>query len=151
MDRKDREAVTQAMEGYLQEALQHYQTAIAASHTPDLEAVFRIIALWFANHSNDTVNTTMLQFVQHAPSYKFLPLTYQITSRLGFGNPKFRSALLALVSKICVEHPHHSLLQIFALASAKLHPSRSNAMKQQQQQQHTAQPTTQKALAAQQL
>ncbi|CAM9772898.1 unnamed protein product, partial [Discosporangium mesarthrocarpum] len=51
--------------------------------------------------------------------YKFIPLTYQISSRVGSGDRSFRNCLHGLVLRLCREHPHHSLLQLLALANGE--------------------------------
>ncbi|CAM9924376.1 unnamed protein product, partial [Hapterophycus canaliculatus] len=57
---------------------------------------------------------------QQVPSYKFIPLTYQISSRVGStGDPSFRAYVHRLILRLCREHPHHSLLQLLALANGE--------------------------------
>lgn len=54
------------------------------------------------------------------PSYKFIPLTYQISSRVGSaGDKRFRACVERLILRLCLEHPHHSLLQLLALANGE--------------------------------
>ena len=127
--------------------------------------VFPVVNLWFANGHQPGVNSIIAdQIVPEVASYKFVPLTYQIFSRLGSnvntggasgsagGNcgdgsgggrtsggggdffasggrssggggrssggdpPSFQSVLKSLVLKLCCDHPHHTLPQLFALA-----------------------------------
>eukprot|EP00624_Nannochloropsis_granulata_P002745 evm.model.NODE_23824_length_21681_cov_83.114159.1 len=87
----------------------------------DLGPIFRVVALWFepGNADNPAVNAEMAQLVTEVPTYKFVPLIYQILSRLGSGTPEFSSAIETLVFRICREHPHHTLLQLFALRHGK--------------------------------
>eukprot|EP00611_Tribonema_gayanum_P014864 TRINITY_DN2637_c0_g1_i3.p1 TRINITY_DN2637_c0_g1~~TRINITY_DN2637_c0_g1_i3.p1 ORF type:complete len:1520 (-),score=404.55 TRINITY_DN2637_c0_g1_i3:1308-5348(-) len=117
MDQQERQAIKQAMESFLLEAVANYEETLACSTDQDLDAVFHLVSLWLSNHANEAVNKSILEFAAgRAPSYKFLPLTYQITSRIGFGTPLFRQALHAVVTKVAMDHPHHTLLQLFALA-----------------------------------
>jgi serine-protein kinase ATM len=113
-----RSAVYKSMETFLTEPLHNYQETLAYSPASDLKAVFRVVSLWLSNSSKDNVNNIMLELVQRVPSYKFLPLTYQIMSRVGSGTVSFRSALGALIVKMCTEHPYHSLMQLFAMANS---------------------------------
>ncbi|CAN0475949.1 unnamed protein product, partial [Ectocarpus sp. 8 AP-2014] len=54
------------------------------------------------------------------PSYKFIPLTYQISSRAGSADdPRFRACVHGLIRRLCLEHPHHSLLQLLALTNGE--------------------------------
>lgn len=62
---------------------------------------------------------TLLLLLQ-VPSYKFIPLTYQISSRVGLGDDgSFRAVVHKLILRLCREHPHHSLLQLLALANGE--------------------------------
>jgi len=60
--------------------------------------------------------------VNHVASYKFVPLAYQIFSRLGADEADphtptgFQTVLKQLMVRMCREHPHHVLPQLFALA-----------------------------------
>jgi serine-protein kinase ATM len=155
-----RSAVYKSMQTFLTEALHNYQEALAYSPANDLKAVFRVVSLWLSNSSKDNVNAIMLELIQRVPSYKFLPLTYQIMSRVGSGTVSFRSALAALIVKMCTEHPYHSLMQLFAMANSSKKSissdtaagSSGSARPSRQQRQsvsHSA--PTGKALAAQEL
>jgi serine-protein kinase ATM len=155
-----RSAVYKSMETFLTEALHNYQEALAYSPANDLKAVFRVVSLWLSNSSKDNVNGIMLELIQRVPSYKFLPLTYQIMSRVGSGTVSFRSALGALIVKMCTEHPYHSLMQLFAMANSSKKSissdtsagSSGSARQSKQQRQSVSQSTpTEKALAAQEL
>ena len=49
----------------------------------DLAVVFRLCQLWFQRSTEAGVNSQLAAAVQQTPSHKFLPLAYQIASRLG--------------------------------------------------------------------
>ena len=49
----------------------------------DLKVVFRLCQLWFQLSTTDIVNHEMALTIKDVPSRKFLPLAYQIASRLG--------------------------------------------------------------------
>lgn len=64
----------------------------------------------------------MLETINQVKSYKFLPLVYQIASRLGplketQGVVSFQYALTCLVKKLATEHPYHTVNQLLALAN----------------------------------
>jgi len=93
------------------------------SSEPDLDVVFQVVNLWFGNAAHAQVNDVLLQsVVNHVASYKFVPLAYQIFSRLGADEADphpptgFQTVLKQLMVRMCREHPHHVLPQLFALA-----------------------------------
>jgi len=94
---------------------------IGDDNDDDLGPIFRVVALWFepGNADNPAVNAEMAKLVTEVPTYKLVPLIYQILSRLGSGTPDFSSAIETLVFRICRDHPHHTLLQLYALRHGK--------------------------------
>ncbi|KAL9688831.1 hypothetical protein QQ045_033255 [Rhodiola kirilowii] len=61
-------------------------------------------------------------------SYKFIPLAYQIASRLGSskdgaGPHNFQFAVFSLVKKMAIDHPYHTIFQRFATRSRGMHRS----------------------------
>ena len=69
--------------------------------------------------TNAGVNIELEKDVESVPAYKFLPLFYQMVSRLSQASEKsgdgFQRLLRRLIVNIAKEHPHHSLFQLFAL------------------------------------
>ena len=67
------------------------------------------------------MNAAMLKAVDQLPSHKFLPLVYQLASRLSDIplTPKvsFQAVLFRLVLRMTNDHPHFTLYQLLALAS----------------------------------
>lgn len=104
-----------------------------------MDTVFSIVNMWLNNCSKFEVNDIMSTIIDRIPSYKFVSLTYQILSRLG-SSPSgsasipsssnsaklgqsaatigdgFSGLLSKMIMKLCSEHPHHTLPQLFALA-----------------------------------
>jgi ataxia telangiectasia mutated family protein len=63
-----------------------------------------------------------LGFELQVQSHKFIPLVYQIASRLGSskdapGPRSFQSALTCLLKKLAIEHPYHTMYQLLALSN----------------------------------
>ncbi|CAM6085267.1 unnamed protein product [Calypogeia fissa] len=107
---------------FLSIALENYRSCLYVSNKYDLRVVFRLISLWFNLSTNEHVMESMLETVEKVQSYKFLPLVYQIASRLGGskelqGHNNFQKALTFLLKKMATEHPYHCLYQLFALAN----------------------------------
>ncbi|KAG7478644.1 serine-protein kinase ATM [Solea senegalensis] len=86
--------------------------------------VFRLASLWLENADVRTVNDMMKKGVKQIPSYKFLPLMYQLAARMGTKitsiaeDTGFSDVLNDLICRTSQEHPHHTLFIIFALVNA---------------------------------
>uniref|UniRef100_A0A8C4HE84 non-specific serine/threonine protein kinase n=1 Tax=Dicentrarchus labrax TaxID=13489 RepID=A0A8C4HE84_DICLA len=87
--------------------------------------VFRLASLWLENADVKAVNDMMKKGVKLIPSYKFLPLMYQLAARMGTkmasgitDDTGFHDVLCDLIRRASLEHPHHTLFIIFALVNA---------------------------------
>ncbi|KAM7399540.1 hypothetical protein PAMP_018806 [Pampus punctatissimus] len=87
--------------------------------------VFRLASLWLENADVKAVNDMMKKGVKKIPSYKFLPLMYQLAARMGTKmatgiteDVGFHDVLSDLICRSSLEHPHHTLYIIFALVNA---------------------------------
>ncbi|KAG7226115.1 hypothetical protein INR49_018726 [Caranx melampygus] len=87
--------------------------------------VFRLASLWLENADVKAVNDMMKKGVKQIPSYKFLPLMYQLAARMGTKmaagiteDTGFHDVLSELIRQASLEHPHHTLFIIFALVNA---------------------------------
>ncbi|XP_076138976.1 serine-protein kinase ATM [Alosa pseudoharengus] len=88
--------------------------------------VFRLASLWLENADARSVNDVMGKGVTKIPSYKFLPLMYQLAARMGSKvsgglaseDVGFHSVLNELIYRASLEHPHHTLFIILALVNA---------------------------------
>jgi ataxia telangiectasia mutated family protein len=107
---------------YLLETLKNYGLAAHHGNKHDLSIVFRVCSLWFNNCDDQAVNhhiSTIALTQRHILTYKFLPLMYQIASRMGNTTSQFHRVIKNLLFNIAKEHPHHSLLQLFALKNGQ--------------------------------
>uniref|UniRef100_UPI003AAD459E serine-protein kinase ATM n=1 Tax=Centroberyx gerrardi TaxID=166262 RepID=UPI003AAD459E len=87
--------------------------------------VFRLASLWLENADVKAVNDMMKAGVRRIPSYKFLPLMYQLAARMGTKmapgvaeDVGFHDVLNDLICRSSLEHPHHTLFIILALVNA---------------------------------
>ncbi|XP_038141476.1 serine-protein kinase ATM [Cyprinodon tularosa] len=101
--------------------------------------IFRLASLWLENAEIKDVNDIMKTGVKQIPSYKFLPLMYQLAARMGTKmaagvseDTGFHEVLIDLICRASLEHPHHTLFIIFALVNAnkdesfcRMRPSKS--------------------------
>ncbi|XP_068241654.1 serine-protein kinase ATM isoform X2 [Palaemon carinicauda] len=108
-------------EEFLFLALQNYLKCLLVSHNYDLH-LYRTVALWTENLENTDINKLMNTYGIKIKSHKFVPLLYQLVARLTCVEDKkkqlFLKTLQNILERICLEHPHHSLPVVMALANA---------------------------------
>lgn len=125
-DAAERARVEESVEQFLGGALRSYGKVLALSPKAELAVVFRLLALWFSNQLEPDTNSVMADVISHVPSYKFVPLAYQIMSRIGgtsssstsSASSSFQRVLRSLVLRLCEQHPHHALVQLIALKNS---------------------------------
>uniref|UniRef100_H3CCZ5 Serine-protein kinase ATM n=1 Tax=Tetraodon nigroviridis TaxID=99883 RepID=H3CCZ5_TETNG len=106
---------------FLCKAVENYVQCLEEGEEHDTW-VFRLASLWLENGHVAAVNATMENGVKKIPSHKFLPLMYQLAARMGTKTVSedrgFHGVLFELISRACLEHPHHTLFIILALVNA---------------------------------
>ncbi|CAI0398621.1 unnamed protein product, partial [Linum tenue] len=122
MDKEEAEKLQDDRDNFLSLALEGYQRCLVIGDKYDVRVVFRLISLWFSLSSREKVISNMRQTIHEVQSYKFIPLVYQIASRMGnskdsIGPHDFQSALVSLVKKMAIDHPYHTIFQLLALAN----------------------------------
>jgi ataxia telangiectasia mutated family protein len=131
MDDRDMKSTKDALRQYLHTSVESYCTALKLCPTTIAanvsKHVFQLVSLWFKNclrtETKDIVNGLMRANALGIPSYRFVPLTYQLFSRIDTRRDEeandFQSILRDIVLKICTEHPYHGIIQLIALANGK--------------------------------
>ncbi|XP_029458325.1 serine-protein kinase ATM [Rhinatrema bivittatum] len=107
-------------QSFLCRAIENYISCLVCGEEHDMW-IFRLCSLWLENHLVFEVNDMMKQGAQKIPSYKFLPLMYQLAARMGTKKTeelKFHEVLNDLITRISMDHPYHTLFIILALANA---------------------------------
>ncbi|KAL6578562.1 hypothetical protein OROMI_008778 [Orobanche minor] len=99
MDKEEAEKLQQDRDNFLSIALEGYKRCLVIADKYDVRVVFRLVL-----------------------SCKFIPLVYQIASRLGSskdtqGPNTFQFALVSLLKKMAIDHPYHTIFQLLALAN----------------------------------
>ncbi|XP_071956069.1 serine-protein kinase ATM-like [Antedon mediterranea] len=113
---------------YLHKAVNWYLTCLMSSDENDIRT-FRVCSLWFDNANDPDVNHAIETALTKLESRKFLPLMYQLAARMTTkvnGKVKFHQVLLDVIRKTVVDHPHHTLPVILALANANRDTQLSN-------------------------
>jgi ataxia telangiectasia mutated family protein len=113
MDDADYKRLMQSRDTFMQQSLQNYLLALRASDNHDI-SVLRFFALWLENAEIAPANAVVSKYLPQVPSWKFVVLMNQLMSRLEHDNSGFQSSLKSLATRICSEHPHHSLHHLFA-------------------------------------
>jgi hypothetical protein len=131
MDDRDIRSMIDSLRQYLRMSVESYCTALKLCPTTIAanvsKHVFQLVSLWFKNcvraETNDIVNVLMKANALGIPSYRFVPLTYQLFSRIESMHDEelndFQNILRDIVLKICTEHPYHGIVQLVALANGK--------------------------------
>ncbi|KAM9038350.1 serine-protein kinase ATM isoform X1 [Sarcophilus harrisii] len=105
---------------FLCKAVENYISCLLSGEEHDMW-IFRLCSLWLENSAVSGVNSMMKKDGVKIPSYKFLPLMYQLAARMGtkmMGGLGFHEVLNNLIARISRDHPHHTLFIILALANA---------------------------------
>uniref|UniRef100_A0A4W5QBH6 non-specific serine/threonine protein kinase n=1 Tax=Hucho hucho TaxID=62062 RepID=A0A4W5QBH6_9TELE len=120
--------------------------------------VFRLASLWLENADVKTVNDMMRGGVNRIPSYKFLPLMYQLAARMGTKmsatvaeDVGFHGVLDELICLSCLEHPHHTLFIILALVNANKDESFSRSRLSKSTPRHSSQLDLERSEVAQRI
>ncbi|XP_024973398.1 serine/threonine-protein kinase ATM isoform X4 [Cynara cardunculus var. scolymus] len=122
MDREEAKKLQQDRDNFLSIALEGYKQCLVIGDKYDVRVVFRLVSLWFGLCTRQIVVNGMLSTIKEVQSYKFIPLVYQIASRLGSskdsqGPNTFQFALVSLLKKMAIDHPYHTIFQLLALAN----------------------------------
>eukprot|EP01063_Lacrimia_lanifica_P003407 TRINITY_DN11822_c0_g2_i1.p1 TRINITY_DN11822_c0_g2~~TRINITY_DN11822_c0_g2_i1.p1 ORF type:complete len:1549 (+),score=539.65 TRINITY_DN11822_c0_g2_i1:223-4647(+) len=124
---EDQERLEGDQDTYLLQAVKAYGIATLYSDRHDLVCTFRLAALWLQNDANDELHHHLTSFFgKLAAPHKFLPLAYQLVSRLATPTDvkaqAFQSALSVLLDRLVKAHPHHVLYHVSALANGDYLP-----------------------------
>lgn len=122
MDKEEAKKLQDDRDNFLNLALEGYKRCLVIADKYDVRVVFRLVSLWFSLSSRKNIVNSMLSTIDEVQSYKFVPLVYQIASRMGSskdspGPQSFQFALISLVKKMAMDHPYHTVFQLLALAN----------------------------------
>ncbi|XP_028656011.1 serine-protein kinase ATM [Erpetoichthys calabaricus] len=109
---------------FLCKAVENYINCLEFGEEHDVW-VFRLCSLWLGNSAVSEVNSMVENGIRKIPSYKFLPLMYQLAARMGSKMPGaategvgFHDVLNEVICRTSIDHPHHTLFIILALVNA---------------------------------
>ncbi|XP_033125672.1 serine-protein kinase ATM-like [Anneissia japonica] len=120
IDETELEAMADDKANYLHKAVNWYLKCLTCGDQNDIR-MFRVCSLWFDNASDADVNNAIECALGKLESRKFLPLMPQLAARMTtkeHGRVNFQKVLQDVIKKTVVDHPHHTLPIILALANA---------------------------------
>ncbi|KAJ7281510.1 hypothetical protein C8J57DRAFT_1559254 [Mycena rebaudengoi] len=113
-----------AREAFLAHAIDMYSRSLETSDAFDGDGAIRLCSLWFENFDvtdigfQDNVRVAL----DRVPSHKLLFLAHQLSARLSripdsaqTQETKNQENLQSVVKRMCMEHPFHSLYQVYSL------------------------------------
>lgn len=113
IDDADYQRLLNSRTTFVEQCLQNYMLALSASDEHDISTL-RFFALWFENADSKEANAIVQDHLSHVPSWKFVVLLNQLMSRLAADESIFQQLLKSLATRICADHPYHSLNYLFA-------------------------------------
>ncbi|KAK8518220.1 hypothetical protein V6N13_027695 [Hibiscus sabdariffa] len=122
MDKEEAQKLQDDRDNFLNLALEGYKRCLVIGDKYDVRVVFRLVSVWFSLSCRQDVVNNLLKTIDEVQTYKFVPLVYQIASRLGnirdgIGPNNFQFALVSLVKKMSIDHPYHTIFLLLALAN----------------------------------
>ncbi|PRP78734.1 putative ataxia telangiectasia mutated [Planoprotostelium fungivorum] len=118
LDRQENDKIQEDLKRFLEEAIDYYCKCLIYGETYNIRAIFRLCSLWFNNTLKEDVNKLLEKEIGDIPSRKFIPLMYQIASRMNASeNTTFQKLIGDILEMSCTQHPHHTLYQLFALSN----------------------------------
>jgi ataxia telangiectasia mutated family protein len=122
-------------------AIRNYTLALSQTNSFDREAVFAFFSIWFEIISDSdkytglsetalSVSNQILETFALVPLYKYLPLVYQLSSRLdkwSESSPNhvvsFLKTVFVMLRRIAIMHPFHVFYKLLAMANLSEVPS----------------------------
>uniref|UniRef100_A0A1B0BG36 Serine/threonine-protein kinase ATM n=1 Tax=Glossina palpalis gambiensis TaxID=67801 RepID=A0A1B0BG36_9MUSC len=120
IDEKEINQVQEKLTRNLCVAIENYIKFCCLDTTVASPAIYRIIALWFANKRNQDLRKEMEENIDTVPSYKFVCVLNQLTAHLNSKNKDFLQLLKNVIIRCAREHPQQTLCQLYPLIYAHL-------------------------------
>ena len=120
-DNEFKQAVT-ARERFVRQSLTNYLQTLQACDDYDTSVV-RFFALWLEHAESEAANEAVSAHLDSVPSWKFHVLINQIMSRLLQDSTLFQTLLAKLVTRLCVDHPYHTIHHLFSSCKSAVRDS----------------------------
>lgn len=113
LDNEEYEKAKNSRDEFVRQSLENYLRALQACDDYN-SCVVRFFALWLEHSESASANQAVLKYLHQVPSWKFVGLTNQLTSRLQDDGSTFQKTLTDLVIRMCTDHPYHMVHNIYA-------------------------------------
>jgi ataxia telangiectasia mutated family protein len=112
LDDEEFQRMKRSRDDFVRQSLQNYLRALMVSDEFN-PSVVRFFALWLENSDSESANSVVQKTLPDVPSWKFVGLMNQQTSRLQYDSTLFQRSLADLILRICIDHPHHGIHYIY--------------------------------------
>lgn len=103
---------------YLTLAVSNYLQLLEQCDSYNL-IIFRILSLCLSNKQNEEIISILKEAIGKISSYKFMPILPQVVPHIGYGDlDLFERQIYSIIERCMVDHPHHTLPIIIALAES---------------------------------
>lgn len=122
-DKQRKDEYQKSLDAFLEQAIKMYACSLSMSDEFDDSSTIRLCSLWFANfdHSSDQFQSNVDAALNTVPSRKFVFLAHQLSARLSRPDTGSLShsqrALRSVITRMCRDHPYHSLFPLYCLRS----------------------------------
>ncbi|EAU90455.2 atypical/PIKK/ATM protein kinase [Coprinopsis cinerea okayama7 len=106
---------------FLLQALKMYSRCLQVTNKYDTEASIKFASLWLSNFDEDQgpeIVEAIGEALEKIPSHKFVFLAHQLSARITKSpsqQTKNQTDLQRLILRLCLEHPFHSVYQVYSL------------------------------------
>jgi serine-protein kinase ATM len=118
LDNIEWERVRQSRENLVAQCLENYLQSMRVCDTYQNDTL-RVLTIWLEEADNHRATEVVYNHIRSVPSWKFAGLMSQLLSRLQDTEDAFQQCLVDLTFRICSDHPHHSLYQLFAASKTR--------------------------------
>ncbi|KAL9947205.1 hypothetical protein ACHAP6_000119 [Verticillium nonalfalfae] len=118
LDEQELRRVEQTRSEFVRLSLENYLLSLIASDEHNNDAL-RFTALWLERSDDDSTNDAVRRHLDKVPTRKFATLMNQLCSRLQDQSNIFQRLLINLVYNICIDHPYHSMYQVWSGVKVK--------------------------------
>ncbi|MBW0465571.1 hypothetical protein O181_005286 [Austropuccinia psidii MF-1] len=114
-DKEKLDLLSELQTRYLFSALEMYLNCLGFEDRHD-DIIFRFVSLWFDEHANKALNVRLQSLIGLVSTYKFVRVAHQLLARITRDSDSpFQTVLGQLVTKLCQDHPFHTLFQILLI------------------------------------
>ncbi|KAG9539113.1 hypothetical protein KCU79_g19788, partial [Aureobasidium melanogenum] len=112
LDDEEFQKMRRSRDEFVRQSLENYLRALTVSDEFN-SSVVRFFALWLEHSDSQTANAVVQKTLPNVPSWKFVGLMNQQTSRLQKDSSIFQQSLADLITRICTDHPHHGVHYLY--------------------------------------